>query len=221
MINGQGQSFNPLNLRNVIPGVVMALVKDTNDPESLGRIKVEFPLLRPNTNALSEGEQMIESDWIRMASFFAGSGRGAFFMPQVGDEVLVSFILGDVNQPFVIGFLWNGQDRPSVAEVEKQQFVREIKTKGGKTITFDDTEEGSITITDQNQNQVVISTDSNKITLSSKGDIELLAPEGTLRMQAMNVSISSDTSTTLNTETAELTATGVMTLSGELVNINP
>ena len=45
----------------------------------------------------------------------AGDDRGTFFMPDVGDEVLVAFLAGDPQHPFVVGALWNGKDKPPVS----------------------------------------------------------------------------------------------------------
>ncbi len=48
-----------------------------------------------------------------MATLFAGKDRGSWFMPDVGDEVLVSFEHGDPSRPYVLGGLWNGTDSPA------------------------------------------------------------------------------------------------------------
>lgn len=65
------------------------------------RLRVKFPWL----------EEAHESYWARMATMMAGKDRGAFWMPEVGDEVLVVFEGGDFRFPIVIGSLWNGQDK--------------------------------------------------------------------------------------------------------------
>ena len=85
-----------------INGVAIGLVTNVNDPEKNGRIKVRFPWL----------DDQHETDWIRIATMMAGNCRGSLFMPKVNDEVLVAFDHGDVRFPYVIGFLWNGQDQP-------------------------------------------------------------------------------------------------------------
>ena len=46
--------------------------------------------------------------WARVAVPFAGAGSGAFLLPDVGDEVLISFVQGDSRLPIVVGGLWNG-----------------------------------------------------------------------------------------------------------------
>lgn len=81
----------------------LARVTDVNDPQSLARVKVELY----NTDTASD-----VAIWARVAVPFAGNNRGAFFIPQPGDEVLVVFVNGDARAPVVVGSLWNGADAP-------------------------------------------------------------------------------------------------------------
>lgn len=65
------------------------------------RLKVKFPWLNETD----------ESYWARQSSFMAGADRGAFWMPEVDDEVLVAFEHGDFRFPIIIGMMWNGKDK--------------------------------------------------------------------------------------------------------------
>lgn len=103
-------------------GVVIGLVKEI-DP-TLGRIKVDFPWMTPPQR----------SHWAPIASLMAGKKRGAFFMPEIDDEVLLAFDQGDFDHPYVLGFLWNGAD-PSPENSAKN---RVIETPGGHTLRFED-----------------------------------------------------------------------------------
>ena len=72
---------------------------------------------RPRGHGPSQGQVSLalrqnESDWARVVAPMAGSGRGFLYLPEVDDEVLVGFEHGDIHHPFVIGSLWNGQDKP-------------------------------------------------------------------------------------------------------------
>ncbi|MBX7432767.1 VgrG-related protein [Mycobacterium sp. Y57] len=84
------------------PGVVIAQVSDVRDPSAQCRVRLTFPWLSDD----------YVSDWARVVSPGAGKGRGAMFIPEVGDEVLVAFEQGDPDRPYVIGGLWNGVDTP-------------------------------------------------------------------------------------------------------------
>ncbi len=83
-------------------GVVTGLVINNTDPDGQGRVQVSFPFLGGQNN----------SYWAPIATLMSGGKRGAWFMPEVGDEVLVSFNQDDVSHPYIIGFLWNGEDTP-------------------------------------------------------------------------------------------------------------
>ncbi len=82
--------------------VVIGMVTNNDDPDKLGRVRVQYP-------ALGEGT---ESWWARIASPNAGNARGLLMMPQVGDEVVIGFEHDDVQHPYVLGSLWNGHAKP-------------------------------------------------------------------------------------------------------------
>ena len=94
-----------------INGVVIGLVTDLSDPEGLGRIRVSFPWLGDN----------VQSNWARIAAPMAGGERGVFFQPEIGDEALVAFEQGEVRSPYILGFLWNGDDRGGCTDMRRQK----------------------------------------------------------------------------------------------------
>jgi uncharacterized protein involved in type VI secretion and phage assembly len=81
----------------------LAKVTSVNDPQNLNRIEIE--LLSHSGSPRQEGVL-----WARVAVPFAGADKGAFFLPDVGDEVVVSFVNGDNRYPIILGSLWNGSD---------------------------------------------------------------------------------------------------------------
>src|ERR671927_452964 len=96
-------------------GVISARVTDVDDPEGLGRVKVEFPWM--------EGKN--ETYYAPIATLMAGGDRGSFYMPEVGDEALVAFDQGDVNHPYIVGFLWNGAEKPPVTD-RHRRIIRSV-----------------------------------------------------------------------------------------------
>ncbi len=129
---------------NRIYGVVSAIVTDNKDPEGLYRVKVKFPWVRESdsqyTNAADEED--FPSNWARIATFMAGKERGAFFLPEVDDEVLVAFEHGDVRRPIVIGSLWNSVDtviHDNLGQDGKNDF-RLISSRSGNLLWFGDKE---------------------------------------------------------------------------------
>jgi uncharacterized protein involved in type VI secretion and phage assembly len=106
-------------------GVVPGLVKSLKDPEGIGRIQVLLPRL-PGEN---------RTFWASVAAPMAGSKRGFFFQPERDDEVLVAFDEGDPHHPYILGFLWNGMDKPPPGANDK---VRRLRTVSGHVVEFDD-----------------------------------------------------------------------------------
>jgi uncharacterized protein involved in type VI secretion and phage assembly len=109
---------------NKIQGVVTGQVTSVNDPDHQGRVQVSLPYL---------GGQN-QSYWAPMATMAAGNGRGSWFMPVVGDEVLVAFNQNDVAHPYVVGSLWNGQDTPPSDDPD----LRVIRSRNGMEIQMYD-----------------------------------------------------------------------------------
>src|SRR6266851_1915075 len=105
-------------------GVEVGIVTNVKDPQKLGRIKVQLPRLPGGP----------ESDWARVAQPAAGAGRGFYWLPEVGDEVLIAFELGQANRPYVIGTLWNGKDKPMAGAYADDNTTRMIQTKSGTKI---------------------------------------------------------------------------------------
>jgi uncharacterized protein involved in type VI secretion and phage assembly len=83
-------------------GVAVGLVSDVKDPLRIGRVKVTFPTMS-DTHV---------SAWARTVHVGAGPSRGSLILPEVGDEVLVAFGQGDLDDPYVLGGLYNGKDKP-------------------------------------------------------------------------------------------------------------
>ncbi|WP_432128583.1 VgrG-related protein [Streptomyces sp. bgisy082] len=96
--SGGGEPAPPM------PGVAVALVTNTKDPLSLGRVRLRFPWLSAT----------YESGWCRVAQL-GGRGGGGLVLPEVDDEVLCAFDRGSLEHPYVLAGLYNGVDRHTPA----------------------------------------------------------------------------------------------------------
>jgi phage baseplate assembly protein V len=147
-----------------IHGVVTGQVTSVDDPDQQGRVQISLPYL---------GGQN-QSTWAPVATLLAGGNRGSWFMPEVGDEVLVAFNQSDVNHPFIVGFLWNGQDQPPANDISPS--VRRIKTVSGHKIDFDDRDDSqSITIKTQGGHTIQLNDaeSSQSITVTTSGNQQI------------------------------------------------
>ncbi len=195
---------------SLMNGVVIGIVTDVNDN---GKVKIKFPWLPEEP----------ESDWIRIATAMAGNDRGTFFMPEKDDEVLVAFEHGNTEYPFVVGFLWNGKDKPP----EKDKNIRRIKTKSGHTIEFNDNKGQEKIVIESQGGQTVELNDSPpagriSITTKSKNTIEIndLAP-GTIKMSTQTgmITISAPVGTVnVDCLTATIAAKSSVNLTAPTVN---
>jgi uncharacterized protein involved in type VI secretion and phage assembly len=187
-------------------GVVVGLVTDLNDPDGLGRVRVKFPHLGGKP-----------SDWSRIVAPMAGKSRGAFFRPEVDDEVLVVFEQGDLRRPCIIGSMWSKVDPPPPDDNQPtKNNWRFIQSRSGHLIKLDDTDgQERIEIVGKGgKHKLVIDVSGSKIELScDSGDLSLLAPQGKVSVQGQAVSIQASGDMSLE-------ATGTMTIKGATVNIN-
>ena len=121
--------------------------------------------------------------WARVALPFAGADRGAFLLPDVGDEVLVAFVHGDSRHPVVIGGLWNGAAAPPEQlggqgnRVDRWSLVGKAGTRiaiveetaATASISLETPGGASAILTDQGGGKVEIRAAGNTITIDSSG----------------------------------------------------
>ena len=194
-------------------GVVTGVVTDNKDPEGLGRVKLKFPWLVEDD----------ESNWAPVATMMAGNERGTWFLPEVEDEVLVAFLHGDLRQPFVIGALWNGKDKPPETNSDGNNDIRVIKTRSGHVLRFTDKDGGEkIELIDKGEkNSLVIDTSGDTITITSGKDIKLDAASGKITLNAKEIEIKASAAGKFETGSGmDLKASGTANLKGATVNIN-
>lgn len=193
--------------------IVVGIVKDLDDPKKLGRVRVELPHL---------GGQ--KTDWARLATMMAGADSGSLFRPEPEDEVLVAFLHGDSAQPYVIGCLWNEQDRPPENGGAKENHLRTLRSRSGHIIRFND-EDGSEKIeiiTSSEKQRVVIDVAGLKISIEAdEGDIDVKASDGKVTVEAGgDIDIKAGGNVTMKGSDITVEASGTLTLKGSTVKIN-
>ncbi len=220
-----GRSHSGL-YNNRISGVVPALVTNQKDPLDLGRVKVKYPWMPSSGGG-------IESDWVRVAAPGAGKNRGFYWIPEVGDEVLVAFEHGDPHRPYIVGALWNQKDLPpetnsTAAAAGTTQRI--LKSRTGHIMTMDDSDGAAkILISDStNKNSILIDTKQNSITVTADKDITLTA-KGNITLDAKGkVDIKSGMDTAITATAAfkvsakapsEIKVTGPLTIDGLTVTV--
>ncbi|MBB5429119.1 uncharacterized protein involved in type VI secretion and phage assembly [Paraburkholderia sp. JPY158] len=139
----------PITMGSSVPpdkkifGVSVATVLNNIDCTGQARVMLMLPWLPGYT------------PWARLSSPMAGMGRGTYFVPQVGDEVLVAFNHGDVREPYVLGTCWNTIDRPPALAPTDPITKRKIRTPLGHELSFDEALQ-SVTLTSNTQSSVTL-----------------------------------------------------------------
>lgn len=113
-------------------GLQLARVIDLEDPAQQGRVRIRL-------FALSGVDDQEGELWARVCTLFAGNNRGAFWMPDIDDEVLVGFVMGDPTAPIVLGGLWSGSAAPP-EQLDAQNRLKVVRSRNGNRLILDDTE---------------------------------------------------------------------------------
>jgi uncharacterized protein involved in type VI secretion and phage assembly len=193
-------------------GVAVAIVTENRDDQGLGRVKVRFPW------RLGDGE----SFWARVANFFAGPDYGSFAVPDVGTEVLVAFAGGQIEHPYVLGMLWNGEDRPPVGSVDAQNSKRQLTSRDKHEVVFKDEPNGGVFVHTKDEARkvhldgqgIVVGDDQgNEVKITSAGGVMTIASNNKLGIKSRIVEVEAEASLTLK-------AGGTVTIQGALVRIN-
>ena len=194
-------------------GVVVGIVTNNQDPDGMHRVKVKFPWLSKD----------VESNWARVAAPMTGNDRGAYFLPEVDDEVVVAFEHGQVDHPFVVGSLWNGKDTAPESNSDGQNNHRTIKSRSGHVLRFNDKAGGeTIEIIDRTgSNKIIIDSAANTITIEAKSDITIKSVTGKLTMQANGIEMKSQLGVSVEASTSmDLKANAVVTVKGAMIRLN-
>lgn len=175
---------------------LLGQVVSVNDPNAMGRVQVKLF----SFDAVDHQESQC---WARVAVPFAGGNRGAFMLPSVGDEVLVTFVNGDSRFPVVIGSLWNGSDSPpetlggSGEEVDRWTIVG----KAGTRIAIEEPASGQPTIKLTTPSGV-----SAELTDLGGGKIECKGAGTTITVDTSGVKIQAPAKVRIEAATVELSA---------------
>ena len=143
------------------PGLLNAIVKEIWDKEHVGMIKVEYLMGEKNKKT---------SDWVRVMSGYCGDGFGNYWLPEIGTEVLVGFIHGNMNMPVVLGCLWNGKDKLPEGTADEKNETKAVITKGGHKITFTETQDkAKITVNTPKGLEILLDDEKETILVQDKG----------------------------------------------------
>ena len=201
-----------------IYGVTVCTVLNNIDSDGQARVQLNLPWL--------PGFQ----PWARLSNQMAGSDAGSYFVPQVGDEVLVSFNHGDVREPYILGSLWSTKAPPPTTAPLDATTKRKICTPQGLELEFDDALQ-SVTLTNSktptntkttlrlDAEKAEISTPKARVTLGIAGDVTIFS-ETRITLDAKTIEIKAGTLVTITAEATKLKASAACEITGKPVKIN-
>jgi phage protein D len=191
------------------PGAVTAIVTNTDDPSGWGRVKVKYPWVTEED----------ESFWARVAAVGAGPESGLAAVPAVDDEVLVVFLHGDFDQPYVLGGLWNGKDglppATAAAPAGEKPLVRSWRSRTGHHITVYDNADNKVEVVTSGGHALVLDDAARKITLQSAQGLEIVLDDNGQKVTITgsgSVAVTAGTSLTLKGANVKVEATGSLDL---------
>jgi uncharacterized protein involved in type VI secretion and phage assembly len=196
------------------PSAFLATVVNVKDPSNLNQIQIRAY----NVDGATDQDAPV---WARVAVPFAGNNRGAFFIPDVGDEVLAVYLSGDARFPVVVGGMWNGRDSAPDAiggsgdSVDRWTITGKAGTKiaivedsTGPTISFTTPGRLSGTLTDSGGGSIELTNaEQTSVKIDSSG-VTVNAP--TAAVQVTAASSVSVTAPTLTVDAAMATFSGVI-----------
>lgn len=196
-----------------------------DDPDGEHRILVRMPMISIEDEGI----------WARVASLDAGEKRGAFFRPEIGDEVVLGFLNDDPRDPVILGMLHSSaKPAPITASDDNHEkgFVTrsemkvifndekssiKIETPNGNTVMLSD-DSGSIVLEDENENKIELN--SEGITIKSTGDINIKA-DGDVKIEGTNTNVKAGSQFKAEGSSgAELSTGATAVVKGSLVQIN-
>ncbi|WP_221410388.1 phage baseplate assembly protein V, partial [Apibacter muscae] len=193
-----------------------AIVTDNNDPEGMSRIRVQFPWQK------AYGGQ---SPWIRSITPYAGSGKGMHVVPEIGEEVIVSFENGNAEKPVSLGAMFNGKGKSGHGGAGN--FIKGLQTPTGNKIQFND-KEGSALLTDNGGASMKFDGAGNAVTnaavthiINVGGKDNDAGPSNVTMDQSGNITIKGDANVTIITGNSMIELTpDKISLSASEININ-
>ncbi|RQS65779.1 type VI secretion system tip protein VgrG [Burkholderia sp. Bp8963] len=214
-------NLRPLPAAGLLPSVlglqIGVVTQLGNDPAGEDRIKCRLPLVSTSDDGI----------WARIATLDAGKGRGTYFRPEIGDEVVVGFLGQDPRFPVVLGQC-NSSAKPSPEPARDDNNHKGYVSREKLKLTFDDekkaisfetpagnrivlSEDGkSIVLQDENDNRITL--DANGITIESAKDLVFKAAKD-VKLSGMNAEFSAQSG-------FKATGTGTAELSGAQTKIN-
>ncbi|MCL1806968.1 MAG: phage baseplate assembly protein V [Oscillospiraceae bacterium] len=186
-----------------IIGVMIGTVAVNYHKDMPGRVCVTIPTRDKDQNELK---------WARMAQPSGGDKWGHYFLPEVGDQVLLAFEGGNIEKPYVIGSVLKDSQKFLGGSADENNQIKRIVTKNGSTVSFEDNKEGEgekdklLIETAGRAHSLLLDNENKLIRLTDKeknNSIEIKTEDGAMTVKAaskLTVKVGDSITITLNGE---------------------
>ena len=166
------------------PHFARATVRANDDPKKRGRIRVEYHWMGAQSAELP-------SEWARVCFPYASKDSGAWFIPEVGDEVLVAFENGNLDYPIILGTLFNGKNTPPQTgrtgdyNADGANALKFIRTRAGHLLCFDDADSGGgVLVQDKDGRKIEIKSGGKEIEIADTSGNKVVLTESGITIQS-------------------------------------
>ena len=195
----------------LLPGIggltTATVLKIDQDPDGEYRIKLNVPLFSDQQGL-----------WARLANLYASSGAGAFFLPEIGDEVIVGFLNQDPRFPIILGSVYSQKNKPFAAFTPNEKNgLKGIVSKKALQLLFDDEnmiltaitpKKNKVVLDDKNGQIEMADQNGNAITLSSSG-IKIHSDKAITITSGQTIAVQGETGITVESSGGDVATTGV------------
>lgn len=172
--------------RGLFNGTVKKMYED---PDTQFRILVDVPLFDTNGEGI----------WARLSNFYSTNGAGVFFMPEVGDEVILGFLNEDPRYPIILGSLYSGTKNVPFTglSADQKNSIKAIVSKSGISVEFDD-DKKIFTIATPSKNTIVLSDDAQQISITDQNNNSVvMSSSGIVMKSPYDIKIEADQQVTI------------------------
>lgn len=206
-----------------INGFMLATVLDNGNEKQKGKLKLRL---------LCEGQEKNILEDVKVIAPFGGERYGVYCLPEVGEQVLVGFLGGCFDRPFVFGSLYTSTDEMVSESFHEKNALKRFVTKGGSVVEISDekdqeairvkTPKGNLSIELlQNPETVTVTAEKNKVTVDGKNGSVKVSAEKKIELTAGSASLSMESNGNIKLKggTLELKGNSIKLDSGGLLNM--
>ncbi len=182
------------------------IVVDNKDPDCLGRLKVNMPLVGGGT----------VSPWYQTLNMWSGNEKGLWCLPDIGTQVVVCFPYGNRSQGIILGCIYDMKHKPpktspsNSAESYLWQTKKhriELIDESGKEGIHIETAEGKIRCVLTNEKGIEVTNElgdiqikCKKLTIESGENLDMVSKKGTKLTSDDAMSIKTKKNTTITSD---------------------